>query len=96
MELSLNDAIGDWESEGGASAQQCGPPTNAMQSTSHKQVEQHQTDNPSWQERNLGRREPPSEKAGRTGYEPGSWQERNIGSSNVRASANASQQDVAS
>ena len=37
MELILTDAIGDWESEGGAPTQPCGPLTNAMKSSSGKQ-----------------------------------------------------------
>jgi hypothetical protein len=40
MELILTDAIGDWESEGGATTEPCGPLTNAMKSSSGKQAEQ--------------------------------------------------------
>jgi hypothetical protein len=74
------DAIEDWESEGGALMQSGGQQTNAMKSSSGKQLEQDRTGTPSWQERNLGRRDPVSSKAPEPrGYEPGSWQARNIG-----------------
>jgi hypothetical protein len=47
--------------------------------TGEKEGKPNRTETPTWQERNLGRREPPRRKAVRQErYEPGSWQERNI------------------
>ena len=80
MELILTDAMGIGRVKA-EHRREPDRPTNAMKSSSGKQVEQNRTGTPSWQERNLGRREAVwSEAPERRGYEPGSWQERNISS----------------
>jgi hypothetical protein len=80
MELILADAIGVWESEGGAPTQPGGPLTSAMKSSSGKGRAESRR-HPELARAEFGKTGTVWSKAPRTkGYEPGRWQERNIGS----------------